>query len=85
MTKVRWALSGFNGEGSSEKCLVMTGNERGGEGSPGKEKGASWVWFFFNLFGPHLLEITWQIVWITIFLPHIWICMDLKIPYSPDG
>ena len=46
MTKVRWALSGFNGEGSSEKCPVMAGNERGGEGSAGKEKGASWVWFF---------------------------------------
>lgn len=46
MTKVRWALSGFNGEGSSEKCPAMAGNERGGEGSAGKEKGASWVCFF---------------------------------------
>ena len=40
MAKVIWASSGFNGEGSSEKCPATTGNRLGGKGPTGIGKGA---------------------------------------------
>ena len=52
MAKGIWASSGFNGEGSSEKCPATVGNQRGGKGPTGKGKGASWGGVF--VLGPRL-------------------------------
>ena len=46
MVKVRWASSGFKGEGSSEKCPATAGNQVGRGGSGRKKKKCVMGWGF---------------------------------------
>lgn len=68
MAKVRWVSSGFQGEGSSEKCPVQRETEQEVEGPAGKVKGASWDGVF--VLGPRL-GITWDSLDSHISPPHM--------------